>query len=360
MISMPKGTWTVTTVVLFCSWLGAESSDDYDILKSIPSPYQMIDPHFPAEYRADVELSGKVANEMKKTLEKMDYPPPRYEEIRAKGEGFNLALSNPEYPVETRDLISGILNPTEMTESLLSSILKYRDPQKFASLRKETRSRRKIIKHQGKTCYEITLEPTGKRFSYIYEDMGSYIREFWLSELTVVVDTSDNVIQELSLKKHSRHIAANASKEPSVQTRNFEYLFDYKKVQGALLPHDLHVNIDGTESVSLKTTYHKTKKHLMFEKRTICYRKPSKKTSCLEMKYGTIHEGKGSAKSVSTRTRAGGKDLMRAAKLSRKATDALKEGTFSVAVRALQKIIDEYPETPQAVEARKLLSTLPY
>ena len=53
------------------------------------------------------------------------------------------------------------------------------------------------------------------------------------------------------------------------------------------------------------------------------------------------------------------KDLERAAQLSRDALIALREGNIETAVRTCKNIIARYPETPQAVEARHLLSGLP-
>jgi hypothetical protein len=53
------------------------------------------------------------------------------------------------------------------------------------------------------------------------------------------------------------------------------------------------------------------------------------------------------------------KNLERSAQLSRDAVSSLREGNMEGTVRLCKKIVEQYPETPQAVEARHLLSGLP-
>lgn len=351
---------TTTIVAIMFNLLHAKGSvENYELLRGIPSPYEMIDPLFPSEYRFNVALSGDVAEEMKSTLEKMGYPAPHYEEIRSKKDGFRLVLSNPEYPVETRDLISGILNPTEMIESLLSSLLKYRNPEKFGVLKDETNAERTRETIDGKVCYRITLTPRGERFNYHYEDMGSYVQELWLTKLVTVIDSAHHRIYELSIDKHSRHVPANATRKPKVESSAYNYRFEYAPVNDHLLPSDLVLHIDGKESVVLKASYRPHDDGIVFEHRSICYQTPSNKKNCLSMQYQEATDARASA-TKKARPGKRGKHLIRAARLSRKATSALKDGDFSSAVRNLQKLVDDYPGTPQAIEAKKVLSTFPY
>jgi TolA-binding protein len=51
--------------------------------------------------------------------------------------------------------------------------------------------------------------------------------------------------------------------------------------------------------------------------------------------------------------------VKQAAALTYKATTALKQGKIEAAVRTLRTIAQNYPGTPQAVEAQKLLEGLP-
>lgn len=353
----------VACMVAAGAWARDDSArDDYDLLQSIPSPFEMIAPSFPPYYRTAVDLSGPVAEEMKRSLVKMGFSAPVYEETMDRGRDFNLAIANKDYPLETRALISGVLNPTEMTESLLSSLLKYRDPDFLLALRKETVTTRRATRHNGQPAILVTLRPKGsERFSYSYEDLGSYVREAWISELSVALDSVSHRVLELTSNRHSRQVAANAAESPTGKETRHRYVFEYDTLRGEYLPSRLTLTTDDSLVVVLSARYRREGDRTVFDGRTICYRRPRTPESCLVMKYGRYAIEKPSDRQESfsgTRTKYAQR-LEKAAGLSRKATAALKKGDLSEAGRVLRRLVDEYPETPQAVEAGKLLSNLP-
>jgi hypothetical protein len=124
----PRAWWPVLFLCVITSGTVAEKqtrSGPYDpghlLLRTIKSPQQLLFPHFAKRYCVPVTLSGPIADEMGKAITDAGLEQPGYRES-FDGKRFSLFLSNENYPLYTRDLLSGILNPPEMIDMAVSSI----------------------------------------------------------------------------------------------------------------------------------------------------------------------------------------------------------------------------------------------
>ena len=335
----------------------------YLVLRSVQTPRELLFSRLPSQYTVPITLSGSIAGEMKKTLQGIGLEAPSYEEVLDKTRQFHLFLANKNYSLETRDLLSGVLNPVEMIDIVVSSALKYRQEEQFRAIANETSATIASRQTQGKTMLSITLLPRGKYFAYSYEDLGAYIRESWLSAVVCVMDSASRCVHELTLHKSSRTFAADQTQKPPVDSSVLHYAFSYAPLDGALLPATLSLSINGTPSLTLEATYRREGKYLLFDTRKICYvnpRAPRGDSSCLMMTYGVydINRVPQSLKQpVAPQTHA--KNMEKAACLSRTALALIRKGSLDAAIAVLKKVVADFPETPQAVEARKLLSGLP-
>lgn len=335
--------------------------NDFSVLARIPAMQQILSRGFPTSYRVPVLVTGPMVDEMAASLGKMAYAPPRFEERFNRANGFQLVLANDDYPLETRSLVSGILNPTEMITTLLSSVLKYRDKQTFAALKNETTIQVRSETLGGRAVYRVSLRPRGDRFGYVYDDVGSFVTETWLSAIVVVVDTNSYPVHELTITKHSRTVAADQAKPPMSDTTIYAYTIGYDSVAGALLPSRMALSVNASPALELSVTYRTSGQYTVFDTRTICYLRPGQAKSCLSMKYGEYEF----TSSWPSRVRTGvestkyAKRLSKAATLSRKSLKQLKDGNIAGAVRTLHALVSDYAETPQGIEARRLLDGLP-
>jgi hypothetical protein len=335
----------------------------YLVLRSVQAPYELVFSHFPAQYTVPITLSGAISDEMKKTLKGMGLEAPSYEEVLDKSRQFHLFLANKNYSLETRDLLSGVLNPVEMIDIVVSSALKYRQEEQFRAIANETSITITSRQAQGKTMLSIVLVPRGKYFAYSYEDLGAYIRESWLSTVICVMDSASHCVYELTLYKNSRTFTADQTRKPPVDSSVLHYAFSYAQFDGALLPAALSLCINGAPSLALEATYRREGKYLLFDTRKICYinpKAPGGDSSCLMMNYGAydINRVPPSLKQ-SVAPQAYAKSMEKAAELSRKALALIRKGSLDAAMAVLKKVVADFPETPQAVEARKLLYGLP-
>ena len=353
----------VSLVLLFICQVWSKEKppiDGYTLLRSVQSPLDLVLPHLPGSYTVSVTLSGGAADEMKRTLEKLDLEAPQYEEVFDANRRFYLNLSNANYPLETRECITGILNPVEMMEIVMASALKYRDKDMFSIIMKETNVSTSIKTIEGARYYRVGVVPKGRYFAYSYQDKGAYARESWLTALTLVMDSASHRARELVLQKCARQFEAASREKPPVDSFLTGYSFMYRSFDGVVLPSELVVRVNGAPTLSLSASYRVLDgRYRVFDTRKIC--SPGRDSaSCLTMQYGRYRTGEIPATvRRPLRPAAYAKNLERAAQLSRDALASLRDGNMETSVRICKKIVAQYPETPQAVEARHLLSGLP-
>ncbi len=190
----------------------------YSYIAQIKSPLELLSGLLPNEYAVPVKLSGTIAAELKQVLDTVGISMPEFEEVHNKNEEFRLRITNNDYASQTRDLLSGILNPIEMTDVILRAILQYKDKNYLHKLEKETRITQKRKKtDDGRSLVVITLRPAGKRFGYEYKDNGAYIHETWLTQLSLAIDINTMLASELSLEKYRRVFNSDQQKKPEPQ-----------------------------------------------------------------------------------------------------------------------------------------------
>lgn len=363
--------WQTLTFVFACSigFIGSicqahakdnYSSNGYALLRSVQSPVDLLLPYLPSSYTASVNLTGNAADEMNRMLEKLKLGTPQYEEVFDARRRFYLNLSNADYPLETRECITGILNPVEMMDIVIASALKYRDNNLFSIMTKETNISTSIETSGTTKNYRIELTPIGKYFSYSYQDEGVFARETWLTGLTLVMDSASHRVGELILKRYARQYDVSQREKPLMDSLITKYVFTYQSFEGAMLPTELKLWVNGIATLSLFASYRALEnKYKVFDTRKICSFGDSL-AACIIMQYGAyqIH-----AIPIAIRKPikplAYAKSLEKAALLSREALTSLRGGDIEASLRICKKIIAQCPETPQAVEARRLLSGLP-
>jgi len=279
------------------------------------------------------------------------------------GKTFSLELANETYPLQTRDLLSGIVNPPEMIDVIVSSLTKYRSKTQFDALIEETVARVSGDSIDGMRMQAVILTPKGKRFAYSYEDEGAVVQESWVNNLQVTLDTTSGLVHAITMEKSSRRFEASATDSPSIETTRVGYRFFYTRYTNVLVPSKLVLSLNGTESMTIDASYRTyDKNHIAFDSKTICVKTGVRNDTgtCLSMQYGAYKNNVcrfGSTPVVPSAKY--GKELSKAAELSRKASDLLRKGNITASTRVLRTIADKYPETPQGVEAKRILSRVP-
>lgn len=251
------------------------------------------------------------------------------------------------------------MNPVELIDLVVSSVVKYREPQKYNEIIRDTKAEKDTTTYMGRSAYIVRLTPKGERFGYLYQDVGTFVHESWLTMLTITIDATSKVVYELSTIRYSRTYDANADR-PAANILNARYLFYYEQEDSVLLPKRLNVFFNNAEVLKIEASYRKQDKLFVFDKKEICSSLEGV-SSCLNVSYGD-YRLKACDSIISTsrnQDRNYSKNLEKAAALSKEAGDKMRNGQITESVRVLQKLVEQYGDTPQAVEARRLLSQLP-
>ena len=352
---------SLLSVLAVCTAAGERhSATAHRVLERIHSPIDLAAPLLPPRYVVPVTLSGAVADEIVEALGGMGLEAPRYEEHMNRRGAFSLVLSNHSYSLDTREMLSGILNPLELIHVAVNAIVRYRNPETFARLAGETRATvQKAEPHDNSRC-RIELWPLGERFAYEYRDRGTAVNETWLIGLTALVDTVENLIYELLQRKCSREFDIQQASPPPVDSITSRYVFSYVDVDGHRLPSQLQLFVDGRPALELSVTYRRVEKYTLFETRTICRHSDDTGDTCLVMHYGTYRFSRtGKATPRPTRPSRHTRDIARAADLAHRAAEALRKGDIAASFRLTRRLVDLYPDTPQAIEAKRILRGIP-
>jgi hypothetical protein len=353
-------TASIVLALAVLSHAKSNHSAQFEFLSSIRAAGDLVAPMLPRTYAVPVRLTGTIADEMRTTLKGLDLEEPEYMEIYDRKNGFSLILSNDYYSSDTRELLAGILNPIDMIDAVLNSIVRYRQEDKLDNMLYETKAKRQLIVNKGKAKWVVLLEPSGERFAYDYEDMGAYIHETWLTSMEITVDSASMLAEKLVLKKYSRLYSADSTGRPSPSGRSYQYDFHYDTLTGKPMPVKMTLAIDGVLSLSMEAAYRTAGSSIVFASRKICYETKGGKQACLELEYGEyqINADLQAFKNGNKNATSSNK-IKQAAALALKAEEAIRTGNIKVAMRTLKNIIQNCEGTPQAVEARKLLEGLP-
>jgi hypothetical protein len=355
-------------LLIAVTWTGAPCKkpplpEAFAELRNVQSPDRIVLSRMPPQYTVPVTLSGGIADDMEKALRSAGLEQPSYIEILDKDRRFHLLLANRSYSFETRDLLSGVLNPAEMIDIVMSSALRYRQEDKFREIAEQTVIRRTPGRRGDTATITFELVPKGKYFAYSYEDRGAVIRESWLSGLVCMMDSGSGWVRRLMLRKCGRTFSADQTAKPPVDSSVFSYTFSYNTFDGVVLPASLELSVNGVKTLTLDATYRWQNRYMVFNTRKIAYvnpRNPAAPPACLLMTYGPYRLA-GAPPSLRQNPSPDryAQNLEKAARLSRAAQNLLRTGSVDAAIQTLGKVIADFPETPQAVEARGLLDGLP-
>lgn len=346
------------TAVLSQGLAESKKGHSHSILADIKTPQQLLFPHIPPKYIVALQLSGNIAEEMSAAVTRLGLEKPHYLES-FDGENFFVRLANENYPQKTRDLLTGILNPAEIIDMSTESVLRYKSETFISELQKNSNISVNLSHYNQKPVWKISLTPIDKHFGYSHEDMGAAIRENWFEKLELVVDTALKVIYTIDALQIERIYSSIEQDAPEVIKRTIKYDFGYQNFNSSPLPSGFKVTMNGKPLLSISADYQEHENYALFRKKEVCsFRSKGKK--CLIMSYGDYSFSV--PKSIRRNERGGtisARDLSKAANLSVKATELMRKGNISAAKRVINTLVERYPETPQAIEAKEILMSLP-
>ncbi|MGE5671635.1 MAG: hypothetical protein ACM31E_09335, partial [Fibrobacterota bacterium] len=313
---------------------------------------EILFPLMPQKYCVPVQLSGSIADEMSNALKNLSPEIPQFAES-FEHRRFQFQITNNNIPEQKRELLSGVMNPLELIDIIVNSLLKYKSPEKCQELVAETSS---AIESSDRNTIRIVLKPKGTRFSYFYEDNGAYIQESFLITMAVVLDTSTSLVRNISLTKVARQFGAQSTDQPIFDTTKIMYDFVYTPFQSNTLPSRLAIFTNGKPGIEIEVSYRSHGSLIVFDKKSV---KSIKGDTNAELRF-TYGEYVDTPCKFKTGNEAQvNRRLLAAAELSRKTLENMRNGNISDAARNMRTLVEKFSDTPQAIEASRILSQLP-
>jgi hypothetical protein len=306
----------------------------------------------PQKYCVPVQLSGSIADEMSSALKNLSPEIPQFAES-FEHRKFQFQITNNNFPDQKRELLSGVMNPLELIDIIVNSLIKYKTPDKFQELVAETSS---TIEPADSNTIRIILKPKGTRFSYFYEDNGAYIQESFLIAMAVILDTSKSLVKNIALTKVTRQFGVQNSDQPTFDTTQIMYDFMYIQFQSYTLPSRLAIFTNGKPGIEIDVSYRSHGSLIVFNKKSV---RSIKGDTNAELRFTYGEYGDTPCKFKAGNGEQVNKRLLAAAELSRKALENMRNGNIGDAARNMRTLVEKYSDTPQAIEASRILSQLP-
>lgn len=340
--------------------VAAAPGTGFEILRSVKGPLDLIQPVFPRMYTAAVQLEGSVVDELRRTLIQMGLEPPIFEESMDRRGRFQLAFANPSYGPEIRDMLCGILNPIDIIQLTVDKLVRFSAADEFIRLKREASDSVCSPPTPQGSCVRIILSPRQERFCYSYADLGSLVDESWLTGIEVLVDSSLNIVKQVRQSKIARHIDIEQLSAPRIDTLLLVYDMCYVQQGEHLVPAQLTLSQNEKRRLRISCTYRNENGYSVFDTRSITFWQERGDSSSLTLRYGSYSFDKvPPPPPVDAMSLSKSQQIADALKIVQKATLTLREGKINESIRLLQKLVNDYPLTPQAVEARSLLQSLP-
>ncbi len=327
--------------------------DVFQILHDVPTYLELQDVGSIKNYNVQVKPSGVFWNEIlgalncenKQEITLTEYfKSPNKTTLNVGGCG---AISN---------LIPGIMDPISLFHLVLKEIESYRNPQTLLNIRDNSKTELTIQDNM----YNIYVAPLRGR-NYIikkYSDTGTETVIKTLIWLKAQVNTENNLIKTLEIKKETNiktiSVGLNKTSVDSVK-----YEFSYFKWKNNFYPNELKLWKNNKLQLLLSAKYKEQENLLLPSKKTFKYaRNNTFETGYLEYGKYNINETS-TVSSVKNSNSNTAKKLQKANAISLKIQDALMNGRIMEAKRRIKILLEQYPNTPQAQQAKSFWQGLP-
>jgi len=330
--------------------------DPYNILRDIPSFYDLFAQKGLSAYSADVRIEGAVTKTLSDLAAEKGLSSPDFMEYYREKEGFAFRLKNTNYPVLLKQIISEMFTPVQVFDRVISLIESKRELAWFQNFKAVTRVEAKWIQYQETPHIKLVfVARQGDLIEKREEGEGTGKKTIETNAMTFIVHPSTRLIKVLKVEQ----VEKSSSGETKIEKK---FLFDYKKFGARWMPVELRIEKNNVEEVKFQAVYTAAANFTVYAEKIFSYASPDGKPEQVKLVYSNYSFNKsvnfqyldeGTAKNGSLSDEAG------AEKLFSKGKELIVNGKTSEAKSILRKVIKEYAGTSYAEQAKTLLDGLP-
>jgi hypothetical protein len=351
---------TCGIALLLCgAALFAESAipdDPYDILKGIPSFYELFAQNGLAAYSADVKIEGAVTKTLSDLAAEKGLPVPEFIEYYREKEGFSFRLKNMNYPPLLKQMIGEIFMPVQIFDRVISLIESKRELGWFQNFKAVTQVEAKWIQYQETPHIKLAfIARPGELIETREEGEGAAKKTVETTAMTFIVQPSGKMIRMLKVYQTEKTSAGETKVEK-------KFLFDYTKIGTRWMPSELRIEKNNTQEVRFRAGYTTSGGFTIFAEKIFEFSTAAGKPEQVRLLYRNYTFNKNvNFKYLEDGSAKGGAlpDEAEAEKLFNKAKDCIINGKTAEAKSLLKKVIKDYSATSYAEQSKTLLSGLP-
>jgi hypothetical protein len=346
-------------VIFLCGFAFSEApipDDPYNILKEIPSFYDLFSQKGLSAYSADVKIEGAVTRTLEELASEKGLPAPDFIEYYREKEGFSFKLKNTNYPVLLKQIICEMFTPVQVFDRVISLIESKRELTWFQNFKAVTRVEAKWIQYQETPHIKMVFTARqGDLIEKREEGEGTGKKTIETNAMTFIIHPATKLIKVLKVDQMEKTSSGETKAEK-------KFLFEYKKFGARWMPAELKIEKNNVEEVRFQAVYSTAGNFTVYAEKIFSYTSPDGKPEQVKLVYSNYSFNKnvsfkyldeGPEKSGSLSDEAG------AEKLFNKGKDLIINGKTGEAKSILKRVVKEFPGTSYAEQAKTLLDGLP-
>lgn len=327
--------------------------DPYNLLKEIPSFYDLFTQKGLEAYSADIKIDGAIAQTLSNLASEKNLPPPEFIEYYTVKEGFVFRIKNSTYPSLLKQVIGEMFTPVQVFDRVIALIESKRELSWFQHFKSVTHVDAKWIQYQETPHIRLVFTANPGETIEKHDDPNGTTTS--TQAMTFIIQPAAKTIRLLKTDQIER------SKDGERKTEK-KFIFEYQTFDNRQMPSELKIEKDGKEEVRLKAVYDKKKNLIVYAEKAFTFTGSSGTRETIRLHYSNYRFNKDVDFSYLEKNGNTGASLANEAEAERmynKAKNLILNGKTKEATNLLRKIIKEHSETSYAEQAKTLLDGLP-
>lgn len=328
------------------------SANPYSILKKIPTYTELSIPKKINTYQVPVTATGNIWNEIISTSKLGDKNVHLVEYYKSPDHFILTAKEDKTAPAR---IISGMMDPVYVYNFILRELESYKKKEIF----KKIKSGSNASLSETDESFILEFNPkNGKMIASHFSDHGPETVLTKLLWLRATVEKGSYVLKKLEIKKISKIRTMGKSDKPE-KLHDQKIDFKYIKREERYYPVEMHIYENNTLTFRLFAEFILVdKKYFLPAKKILEYLKGDK-TERLLIDYGKYELNKKLPKNIFNNPKTSSLRIKKANQIAINGEQAFKNGDIRKARRMFETLVQQYPKSPQAKQARIFLSGLP-
>ncbi|MFH1762047.1 MAG: hypothetical protein ABIA63_13195 [bacterium] len=341
-------------ILILCVIQISVAKDAYDYLANITSFYEQFHQKNLESYIVDLKLEGSLSEIINQEALDREMSPPEFREIYKYPGKFMLEIKNRDYSPLFKQVFMGMASPVKVFTQIIEKLESKRTAKWLRLFKKETQATVADTLIGINNYKKLQFFPTKEVFDLQGTSSGTRKYFEWSNAFDIIIN-ENNLPYYIMFSTGKTELNSNDTVFKSVAMH-----FKYGQFDKHFLPINLSIITGKGAQLTLFVKYRKEKKYYVFDKKIFSLPRADNaaKRDTLIIDYMNYKINK-SLPNHLFHEKEITLDNSEIEKIYREAESFLLNGKASMAKKQLKKLINTYPDSPQAKKAKTLLQGLP-